>query len=313
MAAEPMASQQPVLLVGGNGFYGLALARRLASNGREVHVVSRSTEPGERDGIRFHRGGQDDPDVMRPLLQRCPVVVHLASTSTPGSSARDPVHDTTCNVLPAARMLEIASATAPTRLLFVSSGGSVYGNPAKVPVDETAPLNPLSYHAAGKVALEALFQAFAHAHGTSLAVLRPSNLYGPGQPLRNGFGLVRTLLERASRGEPVEVWGDGSAVRDYIYIDDAVDACERLIWRPEVDGVFNLGSGRGTSILEMIELVSQVSGKALEVVRRTGRATDVRAIVLDSGRLQTTTGWTTEVCLEEGMQRTWRSLDEGQD
>ena len=308
MAAEPMALEQPVLLVGGNGFYGLALARRLASIGREVHVVSRSTEPGERDGIRFHRGSQDDPDVMRPLLQHCPVVVHLASTSTPGSSARDPVHDTTCNVLPAARLLEIAAASAPARLLVVSSGGSVYGNPVKVPVDETAPLNPLSYHAAGKVALEALFQAFAHAHGTSLAVLRPSNLYGPGQPLRNGFGLVRTLLERALRDEPVEIWGDGSAVRDYIYIDDADDACERLIGQPEVAGVFNLRSGEGTSIVEMVDLVSQVTGKVLEVVRRPGRSTDVRVVVLDGSRMQRRTGWKEQVTLLQGLARSWNSL-----
>jgi UDP-glucose 4-epimerase len=301
-----MAPEQPVLLVGGNGFYGRALARRLATSGREVHVVSRSTEPGEKDGVSFHRGSQDDPAVMRPLLERCPVVVHLASTSTPGSSARDPVHDTTSNVLPAARMLDIAAQTSPDRILFVSSGGSVYGNPATVPVDETATLSPLSYHAAGKVALEALFQAFAHAHSTSLAVLRPSNLYGPGQDLRSGFGLVRTLLERALRDEPVEVWGDGSAVRDYIYIDDAVAACERLIGQQTATGVFNLGSGRGTSIAEMVELVALATGRQLEIVRRPGRATDVRAIVLDSERLRNVTGRTAHVGLAEGLERTWR-------
>lgn len=306
-----MTPERRVLLVGGNGFYGRALARRLAAGGHEVHVVSRSTAAGERDGILFHRGSQDDPAVMRPLLERCPVLVHMASTSTPGSSARDPVHDTTCNLLPAARMLDMAAATPPDRMLFVSSGGSVYGNPARVPVDEQAPLQPLSYHAAGKVALEALFQTFAHAHGTSLAVLRPSNLYGPGQDLRSGFGLVRTLLERALRGEPVEVWGDGSAVRDYIYIDDAVAACERLIGQQAATGVFNLGSGRGTSIAEMVELVAQATGRQLEIVRRPGRATDVRAIVLDSGRLRQATGWTPEITLEDGLERTWKSLDPG--
>lgn len=301
-----MASEQSILLVGGNGFYGRALARRLAASGQEVHVVSRSTAPGENDGIFFHRGSQDDPAVMRPLLERCPVLVHLASTSTPGSSARDPVHDTMYNVLPAARLLGIAAATPPARVLCVSSGGSVYGNPARVPVDEQAPLQPLSYHAAGKVALEALFQAFAHAHGTSLAVLRPSNLYGPGQDLRSGFGLVRTLLERALRSEPVEVWGDGSAVRDYIYIDDAVAACERLIAQPAATGVFNLGSGRGTSIAEMVELVARATGRQLGVVCRPGRGTDVQAIVLDTERLQSATGWTVRVGLEKGLEQSWR-------
>jgi UDP-glucose 4-epimerase len=100
-------------------------------------------------------------------------------------------------------------------------------------------------------------------------------------------------------------------VRDYIFIDDAVAACERLISQPGVAGIFNLGSGQGTSILEMVDLVSRVTGKSLEVVRRAGRATDVKAIVLDCGRLQAAAGWTPKVSLEHGLEQTWRRLDPG--
>ncbi len=268
-------------------------------------MLSRSTEPGRRGGIEFHRGSQDDADAVAPLLGRCAIVVHLASTTTPGSSARSPRLDTEENLLPATRLADAMSALPPDRLIFISSGGAIYGNPERLPVDEACPPRPLSYHAAGKVALEALFTAFAHAKGVSLAIVRPSNIYGPGQPLRGGFGLVRTLLEKARRGEPVEMWGDGTAMRDYLFVDDAVAACTELTDNPQATGLFNAGSGSGTSIRDLITLVAQVTGRVPEVIERPARGTDVRAIVLECMHLRTATAWTPTVALEEGLERTW--------
>jgi UDP-glucose 4-epimerase len=303
-----MSARAGILLIGGNGFLGRALARALARAGREVYVLSRSAVPGQRGGITFHRASQDDADAVATLLGRCGTVVHLASTTTPGSSARNPSVDTEENLLPATRFAEAMSAIPPDRLLFVSSGGAIYGNPDRLPADESLVPRPLSYHAAGKVALEALFTAFAHANGISLAILRPSNIYGPGQPLRGGFGLVRTLLEKALREETVEMWGDGTAMRDYLFIDDFVEACTRLTDNPRITGVFNAGSGTGTSIRDLITLVAQVTGRVPEIVERPARGTDVRAIVLDCARLRAVAAWTPTVALEEGVDRTWKWL-----
>ena len=300
-----MSSRDGILLIGGNGFLGSALARALAGAGNAVHVLSRSVEPGHRSGIAYHRGSQDDTAVVAALLSECCTVVHLASTTTPGSSARSPAIDTEENLLPATKLAEVMSVLPPDRLLFVSSGGAVYGNPDRLPVDESLAPGPLSYHAAGKVALEALFAAFAQANGVSLAILRPSNIYGPGQPLRSGFGLVRTLLDKALRAEPVEMWGDGSAVRDYLYIDDAVEACRGLIDTPQATGPFNAGCGIGSSIRELLILVEAVTGRALSVRTRPARATDVSAVVLDAGRMRASTGWAPQVGLEDGLLHTW--------
>lgn len=299
-----------ILLIGGTGFLGLALARTLSEAGREVHVLSRNARPGRRDSLNFHRGSQDDPSIVPPLLKHCSTVVHLASTTTPGSSARHPTVDAEHNLLPAARLAEFMSDSPPERLVFVSSGGAVYGNPSHLPVDETVAPDPLSYHAAGKVALESLFTAFAHANNADLAILRPSNIYGPNQPLRHGFGLVRTLLDKAMHNKPVEMWGDGETLRDYLYIDDAVAACLRLIDRSQATGLFNAGSGAGTSIANLIALVAQVTGRELDVIERPARGTDVRAIVLDSTRLQHATGWAPRTGLEEGLRLTWARLQE---
>ena len=306
-----MSARKGILLIGGNGFLGLALARALAKAGREVHVLSRSAENGQHDGIRFHGGSQDDSGVVSPLLKACGTVVHLASTTTPGSSARRPTVDTEENLLPAARLTEIMSGRPPERLIFVSSGGAIYGNPSRLPVDESLAPDPLSYHAAGKVALESLFTAFSHANDVSLAIMRPSNIYGPGQQLRNGFGLVRTLLDKAMHNAPVEMWGDGDTVRDYLYIDDSVAACMDLLETWQATGAFNAGSGRGTSVADMITMVGEATDRDLEVIQRPARGTDVRAVVLDSTRLHRSTDWSPRVDLEEGLRRTWGWLQEG--
>ncbi len=212
------------------------------------------------------------------------------------------------NLLPAARFLEILAMAPPSRLLLLSSGGVLYGNPRYLPVDEEHPISPLSSHAAGKAALESFFTAFANSSGVSLAILRPSNLYGPGQSLRTGFGIVRTLLEKARHGEPIEIWGDGETVRDYLYIDDAVDACLRLIDMPEATGPFNVGSGCGTSINALVKLAEEVAGRAIPIIRRPERDTDVRAVVLDSVRLHEAIGWTAKTLLKDGLRRTWNWL-----
>ena len=311
-----MAARDGILLVGGNGFLGLALARALAAAGHQPHVLSRSTEPGQRDGISFHRGSQDDADVVLPLLGMCATVVHLASTTTPGLSAGRSSVDAIENLLPAARLLELLDTQVPERLIFVSSGGAIYGNPERLPTDESHPPNPLSSHSAGKMALEAFFTSFAHGHRVPFTIVRPANLYGPGQIARPGFGLVRTILDRALRGEALEVWGDGSVVRDYLFIDDAVDAFERLIAQPDLSGTFNIGSGVGTSITGLIGLVERVTGREIGIIVRAPREVDVRAIVLNTARLRGATGWMPRTELEPGLPRTWawlRAQDVGHD
>ena len=305
-----MPMREGILLIGGSGFLGLALAGALTRAGREVHALSRNTQPGKAGGIIFHRGSQDDADIVLPLLETCGTVVHLASTTTPGSSARRPVLDAEENLLPAARLIEIMSDRPPERLLFMSSGGAVYGNPEQLPVVESVTPQALSYYAAGKIALESLFNSFSIVNDVSLAVVRPSNIYGPGQPLRGGFGLIRTLLDKAKRNAPLEMWGDGNAIRDYLYIDDTAEACMSLVETRQATGVFNLGSGLGASIADLIDLVGEVSGRELEVIKRPARSTDVRAIILDNSRIQRATTWRPRVDLQEGVKRTWKWVQE---
>jgi UDP-glucose 4-epimerase len=194
-----------------------------------------------------------------------------------------------------------------THLIFFSSGGTVYGNPAGLPVIEDAPIAPLSHHGAGKAAQEAFCRAHA-AKGQPVTIVRPSNAYGPGQTFQSGFGLIRTMLECARSGSPLEVWGDGENVRDFIYIDDLVEATVRLIGAPTDAGTYNLGSGVGYSINQAKRIVDSVCGKELQAIYRPARGIDVRSVVLDNTRLTARLNWHIGVGLGDGIARTWHWL-----
>lgn len=295
-----------VLLLGGGGFIGTALANKLTEEGRHVHVLAPNAPPAAMNA-HFLQGGMDNPDLLAKLLPHCSTVVHLASATTPGNSANHPTLELE-NLVPSLCLLETLQAYPESHLIFFSSGGTLYGNPQCLPVHEDDPTTPLSYHGAGKAAQEAFLQAF-RARGQAVTILRPSNAYGPGQALKSGFGLIRTMLEHARYGTSLEIWGDGENVRDFIYIDDITEACARFIALPQDNGTYNLGSGRGYSINQARRIVEQVTGTNLKVVHHPARSVDVRAIVLDISHLEARLFWKPQTRLEEGVSRTWNWLN----
>lgn len=299
-----MKSTGAILLVGGAGFIGRSLAARLVEHGKEVHVLSRSLAGELPAGVVAHQGDQGDPDVVAPLLARCTEVFHLATSTTPVDTVWRPAMEAEVNLLPALRFLECAQRFPANRYLYVSTGGALYGD-AELAAEQT-PLAPLSYHGAGKLALESFFGVFGQRHPGRLSILRPSNVYGPGQGLRPGFGAVRTLLERAMDGDRVTIYGDGGAVRDYLYIDDLVSACLCALSGPV--GIYNIGAGRGTSLNTLVALVERVSGRHLKIEHQPPRSSDVKRIVLDVDRARKLLGWRAEVDLETGVLRAWNSL-----
>ena len=282
-------SRHGVLLLGGAGFIGGALARRLKQEEITVHVI-----------------GRHDTERLEQVLPQCGTVIHLASATTPGSSASHP-HLELVNLALTLRLLDLLQTQPQTHLIFFSSGGTVYGNPDRLPVAEDAPMAPLSNHGAGKASQEAFCQVF-RAQGHAVTILRPSNAYGPGQTMKSGFGLVRTMLEHVRVGTTMEIWGDGENIRDFIYIDDVVDAAMRLIKLPQDSGTYNLGSGKGCSINQVRGIVEQVTGIELKTSYRPARGIDVRAVVLDMSRLEARLSWKPQTSLEEGVSRTLKWL-----
>lgn len=296
-----------VLLLGGGGFIGTALANKLTAEGRQVHVLAPNA-PSAAMNAHFLQGGLDNPELLAKLLPCCSTVIHLASATTPGNSASRPARELE-NLAPSLRLLDALQAYPEIHLIFFSSGGTIYGNPQRLPVHEDDPVAPLSYHGAGKAALEAFFHVFRGC-GQAVTILRPSNAYGPGQAFISNFGLIRTMLEHARCGTPLEIWGNGENVRDFIYIDDITEACSRFVALPQDSGTYNLGSGRGYSINQMRRIVEEITGAELRVSCRPARDIDVRAVVLDIGRIHRELDWTPKVDLYEGVRRTLEWLRE---
>jgi UDP-glucose 4-epimerase len=284
-------NREDVLLLGGSGFIGSALAQRLKRENRPMHIL-----------------GRHDAEQLEKLLPRCGTVIHLASATTPGSSSAHPSLELG-NLALTLRLLELMQNQQETHLIFFSSGGTVYGNPDRLPITEDAPLSPLSNYGAGKASQETFCQAF-HACGHAVTILRPSNAYGPGQKLKTSFGLVRTMLESVRDGIPFEIWGDGENIRDFIYIEDVVEACMRLIDLPQDSGTYNLGSGTGHSINQVHRIVEVICGKKLKTIYLPERGIDVRNLVLDNTRLNALLGWQPGVELADGIARTWEWLQQ---
>ncbi len=291
------------ILVIGAGFLGRALAPRLAAEGDGVTVLSPRADAADwPDGVAAVRGRQEDAALVGELLARHDTVIHAAWGTTPGSSAGRPAVEAEKGLNPFLAFLETLQRFPAARLLFLSSGGTVYGDPEKLPVTEDAPLRPRSCHGAGKAAAE-LFLGLRAQDKT--IILRPSNIYGAEQSLRSGFGVVRHLLACVAEDRPFQLWGDGNQVRDYLYIEDFVEAVYRLALHPTATGVFNIGSGIGTSLRELIDMVGEKAGRRIRVQEEPAREADVRQVVLDISRLRQTVEWQPAVTMEDGLARTW--------
>lgn len=297
-----------VLLIGGTGFIGTALARKLVTAGYSVHVIARHAPESPVAEAVMHAGNMDDAVLLESILPACGTVVHLACVTTPGASVNQPQLEVSENVFPTLRLLDVLTRHPEVRLQFFSSGGTLYGDARVMPVKEDSPLAPRSYFGAGKMAVEGFLHAFGAQGNRNVVILRPANAYGPGQAHRRGFGIVRTMLEHLRAGTPMEFWGDGEIVRDFVYIDDLIDACYRLIEGAAPSGNYNLGSGKGYSLNQLRTVAERVCGARLEVVFARPRALDVMKVTLDSSRIKREFGWTPRVDMEEGIRRTWNWL-----
>jgi len=216
-----------VLVLGGNGFIGSHVVDQLLAAGHKVRVFDRSAER-YRDPIKqveYRLGRFDDTFQVAEALQGMDAVCHLISTTVPGTSNLDPVADVKNNLINTLNLLEQMRKKGLRRILYLSSGGTVYGNPESSPISENHPLKPISSYGIVKVAIEKYLFMYQQLYGLQPVILRPSNPYGPRQGHAGVQGLIGTLLARAFSGETLEIWGDGSIVRDYMHVSDLARLC----------------------------------------------------------------------------------------
>lgn len=275
-----------VLVLGGNGFIGKNLCRCLAEKGYEVYSFDMVVPSIVDSRINYIAGDFFDDYTLETIVKGMAVIYHAICTLNPGNSNEKYIMGYERDFVQTVKLCSYIKDTG-TKLIFLSSGGTVYGNQDIQPITESAVPVPINHYGNLKLCIENTLRTFNFQTQTNMLVARISNPYGPGQDYHKGVGFVDAVIKRALNNEKIEIWGDGNVVRDYIYIDDV---CEMLISLLNYQGsyeVFNISSNRGVSQLEIIEIIKQLEGN-LEVEYKPARNVDARKIVLDNTRIMST-------------------------
>jgi len=292
-----------ILVTGGAGFIGSELVERLCQD-EEVIVIDDLTS-GKKKNLHKVRNKtvfykMSVLDDIKNILRDVDVIFHLAAQIDIRRSLKDPIYDLNVNVAGTINLIENASNLE--RIIFASSGGAVYGEPCYLPVDEKHPLNPISPYGISKATAEKYIQFYTSSYGLKASNLRYGNVYGERQDPRGEAGVIKIFLERIKRGKQPIIFGDGEQIRDYVYVDDVVEA---TIYAMKKEGIYNVGSGIGTSLNSLLNIISTVTGRRIKPVYIEPRKGEVKRIYLDITKVQRELGWKPKMSLKQGVEKVW--------
>jgi UDP-glucose 4-epimerase len=308
-----MNKSNSCVVMGGNGFLGQRLCKRLISDGCRVISVSRSGAPigvnepwcKEVEWIAASMASEKSLE----LLDSAEYLFLLASSTVPSTSNSNIAFDLESNVIATVAVLEAAVKQKVRHVAFVSSGGTVYGILQKNPIDEAHTTDPICSYGIHKLAIEKYLQLFRCIAGLNSIVLRVSNLYGESQNPGGPVGAVTHFTEKALRGIPIEIWGDGGVIRDYVHVDDVVEALVSSMTYRGPETIFNIGTGRGVSLRQLIEMIQSRISAEVAVEFKPPRGFDVRENVLDVSRAHRELQWAPSITLESGLDRMIKKID----
>lgn len=294
-----------VLIIGGAGFIGGRLAQTL-SDSYCIRVLDIS-ENHRNLPFEWFQGNVLDEVVLEAALKDVDTVLHCACTTIPITSDKDPEFDVNTNLIGIIRLLKAMVRFNSMRLLFISSGGAVYGNTGNNKVSEDLKCNPVSSYGVVKLAMENYMLAFSHQYGIQPLIVRPSNVYGLGQHHLGKNGVIVTFIDRILKGEALEVWGNGDALKDYLHVNDLIDFIQTALHNYQT-GIYNVAQGRSDSVNSIIQKIEKVSGKAIRVSRKPAVPGDVREIHFDNSLAKETFGWYPKIETEVGIEQTWNEI-----
>lgn len=309
-------NQDPIvntLVIGGAGYIGSHLVPQLVNIGRKVTVLGRSSSPRYElpADVDYVLGDFTQYELICDLLDQHEEVIHLAYATVPNTSFDDPLADLTQNLLPTVQLFS-EMALRGTKLLLVSSGGTVYGEAAKIAIAETHQTKPISPYGVTKLTLENYAYLYAATHGLKFVCIRPSNAYGVGQLPFIGQGFISTAISSVMKEMPVKIFGKCGTIRDYLYVSDVASGIVSALQSGRLSEIYNLGSGSGLSNLEVMDMLKPLMleiGHSLEIEYLPERSFDVKYNILDSTKLYEDTGWVPVVSTTEGLKltRDWLS------
>ncbi len=292
------------LVLGGTGFIGSHIVDALLEDGHYVKVIDRTlkyTQNKFPHRVEYIQADYGDSFILAEALIGIDSVIHLVSSTVPGSSNLDPIADIQTNLVSSVKLFQSMIHAGVKRIIYFSSGGTVYGNPNQIPIPETHPTHPICSYGITKLAIENYLFMLQQLYGLNPIILRPSNPYGSRQGHHGAQGVIGTFINQIMNEQSINIWGDGSVIRDYIFITDLVNACLAAI-NSETNGTFNIGSGRGYSLLEIINEIEQCTQKKAHVNFDTGRSFDIAEMILDSSLAKDKLAWKPEYTLQQGIQ-----------
>lgn len=300
-----------ILLLGAAGFIGTNLTIELAKNAEnEITLVDRCKDffnpviNKNLKNIRIIESGLTVDTDFDSILKNQEAVYHLVSTTVPTTSNQHISQELVSNVVFSANLFEACIRCGVKKVVFISSGGTVYGKEVDCPLKEKTATYPISSYGVQKVTIEKLLYLYRYMYGLDYRIIRLANPYGPYQRPNGVLGAVTTFTYKALKGDEITVYGDGSVVRDFIYIDDAIRAIMKIVNGENKHRTFNLGCGYGTSIKQVLTTIEKALEIKLKVSYIEGRKVDVPINYLDISRYEKYYGALNPISLEEGIRKT---------
>lgn len=305
-----------IIILGAAGFIGTNLALNLAKDKtNKITLVDQSLSYFNPDVKKLNNCSFVESDFQEntqfsQLLKGQDIVYHLVSTNIPSNSGINVSEELKANIVVTSKMLDSCVAEHIQKVIFISSGGTVYGKQLNCPLKEDLPTYPINSYGLQKITIEKLLYMYEYMYGLDYRVVRLANPYGPYQRPNGKLGAVTTFTYKAIKNEPINLYGDGSIVRDFIYIQDAINAILTIANGEDYHKVFNVGSGKGTSIKELLILIKQTLRIDLIINKHEGRKADVPVNYLDISRYQSRYGQLNHHTLKEGILLTKKFLEE---
>ena len=297
-----------ILVLGGNGFLGRNLCKYLADCGEKVYSFDMSMPEVADNRIEYIAGDFFDDYTMEETVKGMDVIYHAICTLNPGNSNEKCILGYERDFVQTAKLCSYLKDTE-CRMIFFSSGGTVYGNQEVQPITEDAVPVPINHYGNLKLCIENTMRTFNFQMKKNMLIARISNPYGPGQDYHKGVGFIDAAIKHTIAGETIEIWGDGNVVRGYIYIDDL---CRMLYALIEYHGdieVFNLSSNTGVSQNDIVDILKQID-PAVKVAYKPGRSVDAKKIILDNSRIRSICDFEM-VSIEEGIRRYYDYIKQG--
>jgi len=313
MEKRPKNSPMKCAVFGGGGFIGSSICDRLLQEGHSVRIFERPKVQPYREfrvdeRVEWMEGDMLSEGDLKECLQGVDAVFHLVSTTLPKNSNEDHIYDVQSNLVGSLRLLEAMVTQKVSKIIFISSGGTVYGPPQYLPVDENHPTNPMVSYGITKLAIEKYLRIYRDLHGLKPIILRVSNPFGARQRIESAQGAVTVFLHRALHGDPIEIWGDGSVIRDYLHVSDVAEAFIKSLDYNGNEMVFNISSGKGISLNDLVTIISNSTGRSLKKQHLPARNFDIPVNILCNKLASREIGWQPKTDIEEAIKIVFSEL-----